>query len=142
MLLTSKEQAMLCIAVDRYIEKASPAMCDTSDMWCELYDAIIGADIDDVGDEYDPFDDLCEFCGTDHSDFDDFDDYDDYDYEESEEYQADEEAFRKWLVEAIAKDEAQAHAAAQEGKDRFNTDSKGVDQPEPEQTQKISQEAS
>jgi hypothetical protein len=100
MLLTSREQALLSIAVDRYMTDGEAADYRTTEMWANLYDDIIDADIDDVGDEYDPLDDLfsdwddddavCEFCGEVHADFEDWD-------SDSEDYEADEAAFKKWL---------------------------------------------
>lgn len=55
MQLTSKEQALLSIAVDRIVASSGElAYNRTQEMWCELYDEIINADIDDVGEEYDP----------------------------------------------------------------------------------------
>jgi len=58
MQLTSREQALLTVALDGYITcKAKVAgFWDgaTEEMWQELYDIVICADIDDVGEEYDP----------------------------------------------------------------------------------------
>lgn len=59
MKLTSREQALLTVALDKYLSKVNTTReCD--DMWAELYDEVIAADIDDVGEEYDPFDDDVE----------------------------------------------------------------------------------
>jgi hypothetical protein len=100
MLLTSKEQALLTIAVDRYLTDEQSADYRTAEIWGALYDAIIDADIDDVGDEYDPLDalfdyddDCCEICGDFHGD--------------EEDYEVDEEAFSKWLDEQIALEQAE-----------------------------------
>jgi hypothetical protein len=101
-------------AADEYMTDGEGADYRTTEMWANLYDAIIYADIDDVGDEYDPLLDLsedydvCEFCGEIHGELDDEDgfeaDFDDYD---SEDYEADEAAFKKWLDEAIAEETEQ-----------------------------------
>jgi succinyl-CoA synthetase beta subunit len=100
MLLTSREQALLTIAVDKYMTHNDGVDYRTVEMWSELYDAIIDADIDDVGDEYNPFAEfsedyeVCDLCGEVHADFDaDFEDWD----SDSEDYEADEAAFKKWL---------------------------------------------
>ena len=54
MQLTSKEQALLTVALDAYIKGAPSELTSTEDMWGDLYDEVVSADIDDVGEEYDP----------------------------------------------------------------------------------------
>jgi hypothetical protein len=57
MQLTSREQALLTVALDSYLQNVPVERMGTEEMWADLYDAVIEADIDDVGDEYDPSDD-------------------------------------------------------------------------------------
>jgi hypothetical protein len=57
MLLTSREQALLTVALDSYLQNVPVERMGTEEMWADLYDAVIEADIDDVGEEYDPSDD-------------------------------------------------------------------------------------
>lgn len=54
MQLTSREQALLTVVLDAYISAVPAERCDTECMWAELYDAVVCADIDDIGEEYDP----------------------------------------------------------------------------------------
>jgi hypothetical protein len=131
MQLTSKEQALLTIAVDKLMVAEMGSDYRTAEIWSDLYDTIIDADIDDVGEEYDPLDDdFCEFCGDYHAE--------EYD---SEEYEADEEAFKKWIADLVAEDQKQldiedAIKATPEGTDRFSGEVEA--QVEPEKQQKIS----